>query len=50
MEKMSNLYLLDSHHFHAYNLSHSEVVSVKRPDREGDARWKSPQGNNAEVV
>ena len=33
-----------------YNLSHSEVVRARFPDREGDARWKSPQENSAEVV
>jgi len=33
-----------------YNSSHSEVVYVPRPDREGDDWWKSPQGNNVEVV
>jgi len=33
-----------------YNPSHSEVVSVTNPDREGCARWKHPRENNAEVV
>ncbi len=41
---------LDLPHLTLYNPSHSEVVRVPRPDREGDERWKSPQGNNAEVV
>jgi hypothetical protein len=26
------------------------VVSGLRPDREGDARWKSPQGSSVEVA
>jgi hypothetical protein len=34
----------------AYNPSYSEGVSVRKPDREGDTWWKSPQGNSAEVV
>jgi len=41
---------LDSLFPSAYNLSHSEVVSVASPDREGCVRWKHPQENNAEVV
>ena len=42
--------LLDLQFFEAYNLGYSGVVSVCKSDREGDARWKSPQGNSAEVA
>jgi hypothetical protein len=35
----------------AYNpFHHPGVVSAARPDSEGDARWKSPQGSSAEVA
>lgn len=51
MEAQSISYdLLDVPDPPAYNPSHSEVVGAKQPDREGDARWKSPQEDSAEVV
>jgi hypothetical protein len=41
---------LDALFSKAYNFSHSGVVRVSEPDREGCDRWKHPQGNSAEVA
>jgi hypothetical protein len=42
---------LDARHTCAYNpFQHPGVVSGLRPDSEGEAWWKSPQGSGAEVA
>jgi hypothetical protein len=47
---ISAQYFLDHCELGAYNPSHPRVVSELKPDREGDAWWKSPQEKVAEVA